>query len=82
VINTRIESIADGKRIRFLNLYKQLADSQDRLRPEVSADGVHLEEPGYDIWAAALRPIIIEVLGPAATEDRAPPPTGNPGIGG
>ena len=53
-INERIETLADGKRIRFLNINDQLADSTGRLLPGVSSDGLHLEEPGYEIWAQGL----------------------------
>jgi GH35 family endo-1,4-beta-xylanase/lysophospholipase L1-like esterase len=77
-INDEIQTLADGKRIRFLNINHQLADSTGRLRPGVSSDGLHLEEPGYEIWARALEPILEELLGPPSTEDHAPPPTGNP----
>ncbi len=77
-INERIETLADGKRVRFLNINDQLADSTGRLLPGVSSDGLHLEEPGYEIWAQALKPIFEEVLGPPAKEDHAPPPTGDP----
>ncbi len=57
----------------------RLADSSGRLLPGVSSDGLHLEEPGYEIWAQGLIPILEEILGPRAKEDHAPPPTGNPG---
>jgi GH35 family endo-1,4-beta-xylanase/lysophospholipase L1-like esterase len=77
-INERLATLADGKRIRFLNINDQLADSTGRLLPHVSSDGLHLEEPGYEIWATALRPIFQEILGPPAQTDLAPPPTGDP----
>jgi lysophospholipase L1-like esterase len=80
-INERIAALADGKRVRFLNMNEQLADSAGRLLPGVSSDGLHLEEPGYEIWAGALRPILEELLGPPAKEDQAPPPTGDPRAG-
>jgi lysophospholipase L1-like esterase len=77
-INERIETLADGKRIRFVNINDQIADSTGRLLPGVSSDGLHLEEPGYEIWAQALTPIFTELLGPPAEVDLAPPPTGDP----
>jgi GH35 family endo-1,4-beta-xylanase/lysophospholipase L1-like esterase len=77
-INKRIAALVDGKRVRFLNFNDQLADSTGRLLPEVSSDGLHLELPGYEIWAQALNPILEELLGPPAKEDHAPPPTGDP----
>ena len=77
-INEQMAALADGKRVRFLNINDQLADSAGRLLPRVSSDGLHLEEPGYEIWAQALEPILEELLGPPAKEDHAPPPTGDP----
>jgi GH35 family endo-1,4-beta-xylanase/lysophospholipase L1-like esterase len=77
-INERIATLADGKRIRIININDQLADSTGRLLPGISSDGLHLDEPGYEIWAQALRPIFEELLGPPAKEDHAPPPTGDP----
>jgi lysophospholipase L1-like esterase len=77
-INERIAALADGRRIRVVNINDQLADSTGRLLPGVSSDGLHLDEPGYEIWAQALKPIFEELLGPPAKEDHAPPPTGDP----
>ncbi len=77
-INERIAKLADGEKIRFLNINHKLVDSSGKLRPGVSSDGLHLNEPGYEIWAEALKPIFKELLGPPAEEDHAPPPTGDP----
>jgi hypothetical protein len=33
---------------------------------------------GYQVWADALKPILLELLGPPAAKDLAPPPTGAP----
>jgi lysophospholipase L1-like esterase len=77
-INKQIATLADGKRVRYVNINDQLADSSGRLRPGISSDGLHLELAGYEIWAAALKPIFEEILGPPAKDDRAPPPTGDP----
>ena len=77
-INQRLKTLADGDRIRFLNINDQLADATGRLLPGVSTDGLHLEEPGYDVWSQALKPIFEEILGPPTEQDHAPPPTGDP----
>ncbi len=80
-INEQLATLADGKSIRLLNINDQLTDDKGDLLPGVSRDGLHLEEKGYDVWAAALRPIFTELLGPPAEMDRAPPPTGDPSAG-
>jgi len=77
-INTRLSKLDDGKKIRFLNINDKLADTGGKLREGMSSDGLHLEEKGYDVWADALKPILIEIMGPPSTEDHAPPPTGDP----
>jgi GH35 family endo-1,4-beta-xylanase/lysophospholipase L1-like esterase len=81
-INEQIKALADEKRIRFLNLNDQLSDASGRLLPGLSADGLHLEEPAYEIWAKALKPIFHEILGPPGKEDHAPAPTRDPRAGG
>jgi lysophospholipase L1-like esterase len=77
-INRRLASLAVGRQIRFLNINHRLSDDSGAFRPGFSADGVHLEEPAYEIWAAALKPVFTEILGAPAAEDLAPPPTGDP----
>ena len=79
-INGRIAKFADGKKIRYLNINDRLADSEGRFREGMAnKDGLHLEVGGYQVWADALKPVFTELLGPPAREDRAPPPTGDPG---
>jgi lysophospholipase L1-like esterase len=76
--NRQIERLADGKKVRYININEQLAFPDDRLRPGMAHDGLHLTGTAYQIWADALKPILTEVLGPPAAVDRAPPPTGDP----
>lgn len=78
-INTRLAALADGTRIRFLDVNGRLADPQGKLFEGVSVDGLHLTVKGYQIWADALKPLFTELLGPPAAVDLAPPPTGDPG---
>jgi lysophospholipase L1-like esterase len=78
-INANIARLADGNKVRFLNINGKLADQDGRLFPGVmNADGLHLAIPGYQLWADALKPLFTELLGPPGTEDHAPPPTGDP----
>jgi lysophospholipase L1-like esterase len=77
-INERLSTMTDGRKIRYLNINAQLADRDGKLVEGVTADGLHLSERGYQIWANALKPILMEVLGPPAVTDHAPPPTGDP----
>jgi lysophospholipase L1-like esterase len=77
-INDNISRLADGKKVRLLNINDKLADQDGRLFPGVMADGLHPTIRGYQIWADALKPIFTELLGPPGAEDHAPPPTGDP----
>jgi lysophospholipase L1-like esterase len=80
-INRNLSGLADGKRIRYLNINAKLADSKGRLFDGMSHDGLHPTVKGYQVWADALKPIFRELLGPPAKEDLAPPPTGDPSAG-
>ena len=77
-INARLARLADGRRIRFLNVNDRLADRDGTLHDGMTTDGLHLSVKGYQVWADALKPIFMELLGPPAATDLAPPPTGDP----
>jgi len=79
-INRRLAGFADGRRVRMLDLTDRLTDSSGRLVEGVLHEGdkLHPTLKGYQIWADALKPILRELLGPPASIDRAPPPTGDP----
>jgi len=77
-VNSNLSALADGSRIRFLNINNRLADPQGRLIDGMMGDRLHPTLMGYQVWADALRPVLTELLGPPAREDHAPPPTGDP----
>jgi lysophospholipase L1-like esterase len=77
-VNAALSKLADGKKVRYLNINDKLADGSSRLFDGVTNDRLHPSLKGYQIWADSLKPIFTELLGPPAKEDHAPPPTGNP----
>lgn len=77
-INENLARLADGKTIRFLNLNAGLAAPDGTQFAGLFVDKLHLTVKGYAVWAAALKPILTELLGPPAATDHAPPPTGDP----
>ena len=77
-INANLAQMADGKTIRYVNVSDKLADTNGKLFDGMTMDKLHPTVKGYQIWADALKPILRDVLGPPATTDQAPPPTGDP----
>ena len=78
-INANLARLADGKKIRYLNINDKLAGKDGRLFPGMmNPDGLHPALNGYQVWADALKPIFTELLGPRGKQDFAPPPTGDP----
>ncbi|MHB8636527.1 MAG: GDSL-type esterase/lipase family protein [Fimbriimonadaceae bacterium] len=78
--NRALAKFADGKRVRFLDVNSQLADSTGKLYEGMTVDHLHPSPKGYQIWADGLKPILTELLGPPSREDHAPPPTGDPSL--
>jgi lysophospholipase L1-like esterase len=78
-INRNLARMADGRKVRFLDINDQLADKDGRLFPGMmNADQLHPALKAYQVWADALKPLLTELLGPPAKTDHAPPPTGDP----
>ena len=77
-INANLARMADGKSIRYIDVNAKLVDSTGAQHPGLFMDGLHPTAAGYQIWADALKPVLTELLGPPASTDQAPPPTGDP----
>jgi (4-O-methyl)-D-glucuronate---lignin esterase len=82
-INDNLARLADGARVRYLNVNDKLADKDGKLFDGMmNTDHLHPSLPGYQVFADALKPILTELLGPPAATDHAPPPTGDPSAAG
>jgi lysophospholipase L1-like esterase len=79
-INRSLAGLADGQKIRYLNINDKFANGDGKLIDGMmnAKDKLHLTAKAYQVWAAALKPIFTELLGPQAAVDHAPPPTGDP----
>ena len=77
-INRQLGALAEREGLRYIDINDRLADGDGLLRDAMSSDGLHLSKAGYGVWAAELRPLLTELLGPPAAVDEAPPPTGDP----
>jgi lysophospholipase L1-like esterase len=77
-VNAGLAAQAAAEKYRYVDINPVLSDSAGKLKGEYSPDGLHLSRDGYEAWARALKPLLLEVLGPPAAADLAPPPTGDP----
>lgn len=77
-INSGLAKLAGG-RVLFIDPSPRFSGPDRGVRSELyQKDLLHLALPGYQEWAEMLRPHLLELLGPPAAEDFAPPPTGDP----
>ena len=55
-INARLEVLAKEKKITFINLYPLFTEKGTNvLRKELTNDGLHLNDKGYQIWVDAIK---------------------------
>ena len=55
-INARLEALAKEKKITFINLYPLFIEKGTNvLRKELTNDGLHLNDKGYQIWVDAIK---------------------------
>jgi beta-glucosidase len=62
-INAIIAKLDDGKSVRFMDIGAKLLEPDGSISVEVMKDGLHPTEKGYEIWAAAVMPTFLEMLG-------------------
>jgi lysophospholipase L1-like esterase len=79
-VNANLARLADGRNVRYLSVNDKLADKDGRLFAGMmnGRDKLHPTLQGYQVWADHLKPILTDLLGPPASTDHAPPPTGDP----
>jgi len=56
-INEQLVLIAKQQGANYLNIYGWFTDMQGNLRPELTTDGLHLSQEGYDVWQSVLQQI-------------------------
>lgn len=54
-INRSLKALADNEGAFYLNLFPLFTDAQGFLRSELSTDGLHLNDKGYQVWSAAIQ---------------------------
>ncbi|MGG6294776.1 GDSL-type esterase/lipase family protein [Leptolyngbya sp. AN02str] len=61
-LNLRLAELAASEGVYFMNLYTLFADNRNRLRVDLSTDGLHLNPQGYLVWRSGLQMYIQQVL--------------------
>jgi len=68
-VNANLAKLADGAKLRYLDINNKLADPQGSLlEGMMNPDKLHPAEKAYQLWADALKPIFQEILGPPAKD--------------
>ncbi len=60
-INQRIRRLADGDRVRFLEIGETFLEPDGTISESIMPDRLHLSEVGYRLWAEALEPTLKEL---------------------
>lgn len=54
-LNMGLRQLAASKKVEFINLFPIFADDNGSLRKEFTADGLHLNQEAYRLWANIIR---------------------------
>ncbi len=60
--NKSLATLDDGKQVRFLDLGAKFIQPDGTISKDVMPDGLHPGAAGYEIWAAAMQPLLEEML--------------------
>ncbi|MBD2490133.1 SGNH/GDSL hydrolase family protein [Aulosira sp. FACHB-615] len=56
-INFQLSLIAQQEKANYLNIHDWFTDFEGNLRLELTTDGLHLSQEGYDVWRSALEQV-------------------------
>ena len=62
-INERIRKLADDKHVHYLDISDTFLDDDGTLPKEIMPDLLHPNTKGYEMWAAAMEPLLAELMG-------------------
>jgi beta-glucosidase len=64
IVNREIKKFADGKSVFWLDFNAQLVNADGTLKDEIKFDRMrlHIGTPGYEVWAANLKPLLEEII--------------------
>jgi lysophospholipase L1-like esterase len=72
-INHQLAQMAQRHDAMYLDLYPHFSDEAGRLRAELTTDGIHLSDFGYEVWQSFLRQVDAQI----AREERHSTPVHN-----
>ncbi|MES2693441.1 MAG: GDSL-type esterase/lipase family protein [Verrucomicrobiota bacterium] len=61
-INTAIAKLADGKTVRYLDINQKFLAADGTLPKDIMPDFLHPNAKGYEIWAAAIKAPVAEMM--------------------
>jgi lysophospholipase L1-like esterase len=62
-VNERIAKLDDGKMVFYRDIGEKFLDKDGTLREELLFDYVHLTAKGFDVWAEAIEPDVVKLMG-------------------
>lgn len=62
-LNELLQSMADGQRVVFLDINRELLQPDGTLSRDIMPDLLHPNEQGYRIWARAMEPTLARLFG-------------------
>ena len=62
-INERISKLADNQRVFYLDVADKFLEDDGTLPKSIMPDLLHPNEQGYEIWAQAMEPLLVKMMG-------------------
>jgi lysophospholipase L1-like esterase len=63
-VNESLADVAQRRGVNYLDLHAAFTDGEGYLRPELTTDGLHLNEQGYWVWRTAIAVFLTSELAP------------------
>jgi lysophospholipase L1-like esterase len=61
-VNAELAKLDDGKNVRFLDIGPKFLGPDGKIPDSIMPDQLHLSVEGYKIWAAAMQPLLEEMM--------------------